>query len=277
MFLPRTPLFDAAGAGGAGGGGTPNPLTPEEVTKLVTPIIQSTINDAVANFKKGDLPKLIAGELTTQITPIKTTLDGFTEKLEKLVTGGSGSGGSGGTGGGTGGAGGSGSGGGTGTGNDPNMNAEILSLKRNQESLQKKLDDAETNRKAAEARAELTDRHSRLRAMLGKFRFADAEAAGGVFDLFAGRVVRGENGDQLIVKTPGGDLPAEQFVDDYVTQHLKGLLAPADAGGTGAGAGAGKGKGSVQLEDIRPGAKREDLQKAATEVAALARTALGGS
>jgi hypothetical protein len=87
---------------------------------------------------------------------------------------------------------------------------------------------------------------------------------------------RGEDG-RLIAKTDGGDVGLKDYLASFVAANPE-LLPTRISGGTGMAATqkANGGAGSVDLDKIRPGMSREEMERARQEIARVALQTLRG-
>lgn len=250
VLSPRIlPGFEGEGA--AGGAGTAG-LTEEQVVALIkknVPDVNTIVNNAVSNLRKTDIPKLLddrINPLSEKLTTIGTGLDTLLNK------GGNGDGGSGGGNGGSGGGGGNGTGGnGTGT-ISPEFNAKLKGLETELTQTKQRIADAEKREKDAEARAEQSDRHGKIKMALSNLSFANDRAGDTAFTIVEPHVKRQEDGSVI-----GGDnLPLEVFFRDFITREhpylLKGTGA-AGAGASGGSSGSGGRAVTADLSMIKPG------------------------
>lgn len=241
-FRPLSPriLPGFEGEGAAGGTGTAG-LTEEQIVALIkknVPDVNTIVNNAMANLKKTDIPKL----LDDRINPVNEKLVGIGTSLETLL--GKAGGGSG-DGGGSGSGGGSGNGGGSGGGISPEVNAQLKSLTTELATTKQKIADAEKREKDANERAEQSDRHGKIKMALSSMSFANDRAGDTAFTIVEPHVKRQEDGSVI-----GGDnLPLEVFFRDFITREHPYLLKGTGAAGAGASGGGGTGgRGGVTAD-----------------------------
>lgn len=142
----------------------------------------------------------------------------------------------------------------------PEENAVILALRKQLEGVTSKQSEWEKKAEASEKRAEEVDKESKIRAVLGGFKFFDDGAAEDAYQLIAGQITRDENGN-LINKSD--NLPLADFVKSYIPGKKGYLLAPEKAGGAGAQRGAPRlGNTKFDTDQIKVGMSTEELKQA---------------
>lgn len=250
------PGFEGEAAGGAGTAGVSVEQV-EAMIKKAVPDINTIVNNAVANLKNKDLPKII----DDRINPVNETLKTIGTTLETLVsTNGSGSNGAGS---GTNGAAAAGAGGGAnGSANSnmsPEVHAELKALRTNFEATKLQVKALEEGKKLAEENAERSDRHGKIKMALSGMQFANDRAGETAFQIVEPQVKRQDDGTVI-----GGDnLPLEVFFRDFITREhpylLKGTGA-AGAGASGGGGGTGRGAVTADISMIKPGMTPQERQ-----------------
>ena len=131
---------------------------------------------------------------------------------------------------------------------------------------------SEADRKAAKAASDAArdkDRIAQLRTHLSSHQFATDAAAEDALGYFAGKVKLNDQ-DQLV--TPDGT-PVKDYVAKVLTEERNYLLKPRDAGGAGAhnGGGGAPGGKPIDVDDIRPGMSKEEMQRVEAELARMMR------
>lgn len=245
--VPLEKRYD--GEGGGAGSGAETGITIEEVRTLLKeefmPTINTGINNAVANLKKGDVPKLIE----TALGPVQDQMASIVDKIDGLS--GSSSNGN--------------EGGGGSKDMSPEMKAKFNEAIKTSQSLTERVATLEQQKKEADDKLERAQQDKVLSTALSSFTFQDRVAADSAFTLLRPDVKRLDDGTIVA----GDDLPVEDYVKDVLPARYGFLLKPKDAGGTGArgsqspGSGA---RGHVQMEDIKPGMSPEEREKAAAEI-----------
>lgn len=239
---PGLPGFDGEGTGAGAGGdsGDGSALTMDAVKALVADSVNRTVNNAISNLKKSDLPKII----DTAVAPLLTQMTGISENLTKLTSG-QGSG----TGQGTGGSGG-------GTAAPPEINAKMKELTDRLAHNDKTIAELQAARDNAEKAARLAEQNSAIREALGELKFVSPSAAETAFTLVGQQVKRLDDGTLVA----GDDLPIKDFVRDFVPKSHSYLIAPTGTTGSGAGGNSGTPRpqsGKADLNSIVPGMSPE--------------------
>lgn len=240
-FGLRTPLFEENNEGGQGGGGGAAALDEKTI--------------------RGWIDKSVNGLATRLTAESQKTTTAFSEKfdaiLARLESGGQQQGNQGGQGQGQG------QGQGTQSALPPEIKAQLDSANKQVTDLTKKFELSEKAREEAAQKAELTERQAKLRGELGKYPILP-ESQDLVFDMFAGKVSRSEDGTLVV-----GETTMEAYIKDQL-EKLPGLLTPVQKTGTGTTNPNGGAKGRIQLEDIKSGMSKEQMNQAAAEIARLA-------
>jgi len=225
---------DKGGNDDKGGGGS---VSLDDVKKIVN----STVNSAIANLKKSDLPRIVS----EAVLPINDSLRVMNESLVKLTGGGGGGDGSGGSGGNQG-----------GKGVPPEVNAQLKKYDTQISQLTNQVSTLAKEKKEADERAERAERHGAIRAVLSRdLVFASEKAVDTAFTILEPLVVRNEQGNLVA----GDNLPVVDFVKDFIPREHAYLLKPERVAGSGAGGSGGMRSGMAPtIEMIKPGMKPED-------------------
>jgi hypothetical protein len=143
----------------------------------------------------------------------------------------------------------------------PAIKALLDKSERERVVLETRLGGVEKARQESEARAETTDRESKVRAALGKIRFATPEDAETVYDVVASKVKRDDDGNLIV-----GDTTMDAYLTAYLDKRPK-MLAAENTGGSGNGAGAGR-PGKVDLNsELKTPQQKADFLKEIQRVA----------
>lgn len=251
------PGFDGASNGAAGGADGTGAVTLEVVQDMIkkaVPDVNTIVNNAVANLKNKDLPKLIDDKLS----PVTTQLTEIGESIKALSGAGGASGGA--NGGGTGGNG----GGGVNKEVPPEVNAELKSLRSTLDTTSKELKDIRTERDEANLKAERSDRHGKIKMALAGLLFASDRAADTAFQTVEPFVKRMEDESLVGVAQDGTHYPMDTFFKDFITREHPYLLRGTGAAGAGASGGSGgSGRGGGMIADtsmIKPGMTPQERQ-----------------
>jgi hypothetical protein len=156
---------------------------------------------------------------------------------------------------------------------EPAYKAELLEERRRREHLEHRLNElVEENRKSRQLAEEL-DRASSIRSELQRLGVTKVDLA---FKAVKDDIRRAEDG-RLIASTGQGEVPAKEYLHQFVTENPE-LLPARVTGGSGASsprAAAGFG-GSVDIDKIRPGMSAEELERVRQEIARVAQQAMKG-
>jgi hypothetical protein len=157
---------------------------------------------------------------------------------------------------------------------EPAYQAELQDERRRRESLEARLNQLVEENRKAKAAAEEADRNSQIRAELQRLGVAKVDLA---FRAVKDDIVRAENG-QLQLKGADGKAMHE-YLANFVQENPE-LLPARIAGGSGAHSalrGSAEGMGGIEIEKIKPGMSKEDLERVRKEISRLASQALRGA
>ncbi|MBV9158621.1 MAG: hypothetical protein JO097_20345 [Acidobacteriaceae bacterium] len=157
---------------------------------------------------------------------------------------------------------------------EPAYKAELHEERKRREGLETRVNHLiEENRKARTA-AEEADKNSQIRTELQRLGVTKIDLA---FRAIKDDIVRAEDGRLQAKGSEGKSL--EDYVTGFVQENPE-LLPARIAGGSGAHAPSRKaesGGGGIEIEKIRPGMSKEDLDRVRQEVSRLAAQALRGT
>jgi hypothetical protein len=154
------------------------------------------------------------------------------------------------------------------TKNEPAYKAELQEERRRREQLERRLNElVEENRKSKQI-AEEAQTSSAIRAELQRLGVSKVELA---FKAVRDDIVRGEDG-RLIARGENGETTAKDYLANFVAANPEFLPARISGGSgvissqkTPAG-----GTGSMDLDRIKPGMSREEMERARQEILRLA-------
>jgi hypothetical protein len=152
------------------------------------------------------------------------------------------------------------------------LRSELTLERRKREQLERRVNElVEEGQKAHEA-AERAERHAAIKSELQQLGVAKVDLA---FRALRDEVQRGEDG-RLYAYGDEGPVPLRDYLSRWVASNPE--FKPARiAGGAGAAPSrGGLGGASIAIEDIRPGMKADDLERARQEVARIAQQSMGG-
>lgn len=154
---------------------------------------------------------------------------------------------------------------------EPAYKAELLEERKRRESLETRLNQLVEENRKARALAEEADRNSQIRSELQRMGVVKVDLA---FRAVKDDIVRAEDG-RLQGRGPEGR-SLQEYLAGFVQENPE-LLPARIAGGSGAQAparGAAKSEPGVELDKIKPGMSKEDLDRVRHEIARVAAQAL---
>jgi hypothetical protein len=156
---------------------------------------------------------------------------------------------------------------------EPAHKAELLEERRRREALEKRVNELIAENERARTQAEQAERSAAIRAELQRAGVQKVDLA---YKVIQDAVVKGEDG-KLLARADTGEVPLRDFVADFLRANPEFLPARIPGGsGTGTGNRAPASGGSIDLEKIRPGMSREDMEKARMEILRVASQTLRG-
>jgi hypothetical protein len=158
---------------------------------------------------------------------------------------------------------------------EPAYKAELVEERRRREALESRLNQLVEENRQARANAEQMDRHTQIRSELQRLGVAKLDLA---FKAVKDDIVRSEDG-RLIAFEGQEQRPVTDFLRRFVEDNPE-LLPARIAGGSGASATTRNavhgGSASFDIDKIKPGMGREELERVRQEVSRLANQALKG-
>src|SRR5579863_9502499 len=157
--------------------------------------------------------------------------------------------------------------------NEPAYKAELQEERRRREQLERRLNElVEENRRSKQI-AEEAQTSSAIRAELQKLGVSKVDLA---FKAVREDIVRGEDG-RLVARGEDGETTAKEYLANFVAANPEFLPARI-SGGSGVTASqkapAG-GSGSVDLDRIKPGMSREEMDRVRQEIVRLSQSKTG--
>jgi hypothetical protein len=159
---------------------------------------------------------------------------------------------------------------------EPAYKAELIEERRRREAMETRLNQLVEENRQARAAAEQMDRHAQIKNELQRLGVAKLDLA---FKAVKDDITRTEDG-RLVANDGHDQRPVTDFLRKFVDENPE-LLPARIAGGSGANATtrnavpASQG-GAVDIDKIKPGMSKEDLERVRQEVARLAGQALRG-
>jgi hypothetical protein len=157
--------------------------------------------------------------------------------------------------------------------NEPAYKAELLEERRRREQLERRMNElVEENRRSKQI-AEEAQTNSSIRAELQRLGVGKVELA---FKAVRDDIVRSEDG-RLVARGENGETTAKEYLANFVTANPEFLPARI-SGGSGVTSSqkvpAG-GSGSFDLDRIKPGMSREEMDRVRQEIVRLSQSKTG--
>lgn len=157
---------------------------------------------------------------------------------------------------------------------EPAYKAELEEERRRREQLERRLNEVVAENKRSRQVAEEADRNSSIRAELQRLGVAKIDLA---FKAVKDGIVRAEDG-HLVARGENGELPVKEYLTAFVTENPEFLPARI-AGGTGMTATLKaplESRETVNIEQIRPGMSKDEMQRVREEIVRVASQTLRG-
>ena len=158
---------------------------------------------------------------------------------------------------------------------EPAYKTELIEERKRRETLEGRLNQLVEENRQARATAEQMDRHSQIRSELQRLGVAKLDLA---FKAVKDDIVRAEDG-RLIANDGQEHRPVQDFLRKFVEENPE-LLPARIAGGSGASAttrnAVSAGSSAIDIDKIKPGMSKDELERVRQEVARLATQALRG-
>ena len=157
---------------------------------------------------------------------------------------------------------------------EPAYKAELIEERKRREMLERRVNElSEENRRSRQI-AEETERSASIRSELQRLGVSKVDLA---FRAVKDDVVRTEDG-RLVAKGSQGEVALKDYLAQFVHENPE-LLPARIAGGSGAAAGhraAPAAGGGIDIEKIRPGMSKEELDAVRREIARIASQSMLG-
>lgn len=158
---------------------------------------------------------------------------------------------------------------------EPAYKAELVEERKRREALEGRLNQLVEENRQARAAAEQMDRHSQIRTELQRLGVAKLDLA---FKAVKDDIVRTEDG-RLMASDGHEQRSVQDFLRKFVDENPE-LLPARIAGGSGASAttrnAVSAGASTLDIDKIKPGMSKEELERVRQEVARVAAQALRG-
>lgn len=142
---------------------------------------------------------------------------------------------------------------------------KVAALERRLADLTAKLEAEQKRREETERAAREKERAAAIRSALSRFQFAKPSGLEAAFRLVESDIRYGEDG---ALETPDGS-SLDEYIAAKIEREYDYLLAPKPAAGAGASPGGRRGTQTIDLNDIKPGMKPEQLAAVKAEIARL--------
>jgi hypothetical protein len=157
---------------------------------------------------------------------------------------------------------------------EPAYRTELAEERKKREGLERRLNELVEENRRSRAVAEESERHSSIRTELQRLGVGKVDLA---FRAVRDDVVRNEEG-HLVARTEGGEVPVKEFLAGFVNSNPEFLPARI-SGGSGVTANQkapGAGGTAVDIDKIRPGMSREEMERVRQEILRVASQTLRG-
>jgi hypothetical protein len=156
----------------------------------------------------------------------------------------------------------------------PAHQAELGEERKRREQLERRVNElVEENKRSRHVAAE-AERSSAVRSELQRLGVNKIDLA---YKAVQDGIVRTEDG-RLMARTEGGELPMKEYLAAFVSDNPEFLPAriPGGSGTTTSAKALGTGREPVELERIRPGMSKEEMQRVREEIVRVASQTLRG-
>ncbi|MBI1792239.1 MAG: hypothetical protein HYR60_32345 [Acidobacteria bacterium] len=157
---------------------------------------------------------------------------------------------------------------------EPAYKAELLEERKRREQLEKRVNELVEENQRSRQMAEEAERHATIRTELQRLGVQKVDLA---FKAVRDDVARAEDG-RLVARGESGELGLKEYLASFVNANPEFLPARI-SGGSGVTAGQkgpASGSGSVDLDRIKPGMSREELERVRQEIVRVASQTLRG-
>jgi len=157
---------------------------------------------------------------------------------------------------------------------EPAYKAELQEERKRREQLERRMNELTEENKQNRQAAEQADRSSAIKSELQKLGVAKIDLA---FKAVRDDISRSGDG-RLIGRTETGEVGLKDFLTEFVNANPE-LLPARISGGSGIPPNqkiSSGGAGGVDLEKIRPGMSKDDMERARQEIARIASQTLRG-
>ncbi|MCZ2075096.1 MAG: hypothetical protein LC130_08860 [Bryobacterales bacterium] len=156
---------------------------------------------------------------------------------------------------------------------EPAYKAELLDERKRREQLERRVNELVEENKRSKKAAEELERTSSIRTELQRLGVSKVDLA---FKAVRDEIVRSEDG-HLVAKGEQGEVSLRDYLSNFVSENPEFLPARISGGsGVMPGQKAPGSSGSVDLDKIRPGMSKEEMERVRQEIVRVASHALKG-
>lgn len=149
---------------------------------------------------------------------------------------------------------------------EPAYRAELQEERQRREQLERRLDELVEENKRSKEIADEAQTSSAIRAELQRLGVAKVDLA---FKAIRGDIVRAEDG-RLVARGESGEMGLKEYLGSFVSENPEFLPARISGGSGVAGQKAPSGgSGNVDLDRIKPGMSREEMERVRQEIIRL--------
>jgi len=151
---------------------------------------------------------------------------------------------------------------------EPAYKTELQDERKKREQLERRLNELVEENKRTRMAAEEAERSAAIRAELQRLGVAKVDLA---FKAVQDAILRTEDG-RLVARSESGEISASEYLSGFVNENPEFLPARI-SGGSGVTSGQKTGpetSGTVDLNRIRPGMSREEMERVRAEIARVA-------
>lgn len=152
---------------------------------------------------------------------------------------------------------------------EPAYKIELEEERRRREQLERRMNELVEENRRSRLIAEEAERSTAIRSELQRLGVQKLDLA---FRAVKDDIQRSEDG-RLVAKTTSGDLPVKEYLTNFVNENPE-LLPARISGGSGATnnpkAPVASSGGGFDIDKIRPGMPKEDLERARQEISRIA-------
>jgi hypothetical protein len=157
---------------------------------------------------------------------------------------------------------------------EPAYKTELVEERKRREQLERRLNEVEEESKRSRQAAEHAERSSAIKAELQRLGVAKIDLA---YKAVQDGVFRSEDG-RLLARSEEGELPLKEYLSNFVGENPEFLPARISGGSgiTAAHKAPREGVESVDIEGIRPGMSKDEMERVRKEILRVASQSLKG-